>query len=75
MAPVLLKLLIDHLSSVSYKVHSSGIVLITGASTGIGRHSAEFLAKSHPDIHVLAGVRKSTDAQSILDSNFETYNS
>jgi NAD(P)-dependent dehydrogenase (short-subunit alcohol dehydrogenase family) len=47
-----------------FKVHSEGIVLITGASTGIGRHAAEQLASKHPYL-VLAGVRKESDAKAI----------
>lgn len=51
-----------------YPVHSSGIVLVTGASSGIGRHAAEHLADKHPFL-VLAGVRKAADAQKILAMN------
>ena len=42
-----------------------GLVLVTGASTGIGRHAVEALSRSHPGWVVLAGVRKSADAASI----------
>lgn len=49
-----------------YKVHNKGIVLITGASSGIGRHAAEFLADNH-DFLVLAGVRKDSDFSSIAN--------
>ncbi len=53
---------------IRYKSHETGIVLITGASTGIGRHAAEFLANNHK-YTVLAGVRKESDAQDILNMN------
>lgn len=53
----------------TYPVHSQGIVLITGASTGIGRHAAEQLANDHPGFLVLAGVRKNSDAESIKSLN------
>lgn len=50
-----------------YTVHKEGIVLVTGASTGIGRHAAEALAAS--GYTVFAGVRKQSDADSIISSN------
>lgn len=51
----------------TYTVHQSGIVVITGASTGIGRHAAEHLAQKHKSYLVLAGVRRASDAESIKD--------
>jgi NAD(P)-dependent dehydrogenase (short-subunit alcohol dehydrogenase family) len=42
-----------------FVVHEKGIVLISGASTGIGRHAAEFLATK--GFLVYAGVRKESD--------------
>mmetsp|Transcript_119388 Transcript_119388/g.234583 ORF Transcript_119388/g.234583 Transcript_119388/m.234583 type:complete len:310 (-) Transcript_119388:44-973(-) len=51
-----------------YFVHNSGIVLITGASTGIGRHAAEYLADNH-NFLILAGVRKESDFSSIQNMN------
>jgi len=53
--------------SKTYTVHQSGIVVITGASTGIGRHAAEHLAQKHKSYVVLAGVRRASDAESIQD--------
>jgi len=53
--------------SKTYTVHQSGIVVITGASTGIGRHAAEHLAQKHQSYLVLAGVRRASDAESIQD--------
>ena len=44
---------------------SRGLVLVTGASTGIGRASASHLAQL--GFRVLAGVRSETDAKSIAD--------
>ena len=46
----------------------SGIV-ITGASTGIGRHAAEWMAKK--GFVVYAGVRKDSDADSIREVGME----
>ena len=53
--------------SKTYTVHQSGIVVITGASTGIGRHAAEHLAQKYKSYLVLAGVRRASDAESIRD--------
>ncbi len=53
--------------SKTYTVHQSGIVVITGASIGIGRHAAEHLAQKYKSYLVLAGVRRASDAESIRD--------
>lgn len=42
-------------------------VLVSGASRGIGRHSA--LALAEAGFHVLAGVRRQSDAQELADLN------
>lgn len=60
-----LKKLVDRLLAVTYPVYSHGIILITGASTGIGRHAAQSLAKQ--GYVVLAGVRSDSDFNSIQD--------
>lgn len=44
-------------------------VIVSGASRGIGRHSAIALAKA--GFHVLAGVRSAADAQSLASLNIE----
>lgn len=54
---------------VEYPIHSNGLILITGASSGIGRHAAEYLANKYPNYLILAGVRKPTDFQNVLLSN------
>lgn len=60
--------IIMFLTRVEYPVHKKGFVLITGASTGIGRHGAEHLANT-TELTVLAGVRKESDAESIRKMN------
>lgn len=46
-------------------MHHSGVVLVTGASTGIGRDAAVALAKKEPKLLVFAGVRSSSSAKAI----------
>lgn len=66
--PVILSVLYFHFGfQKSYVVHRSGIIVISGASTGIGRHAAEYLAREKGFV-VYAGVRKQEDINSILDS-------
>jgi len=48
---------------VEYKVHQSGCVLVTGASTGIGRSAALALLEHGFTVH--AGVRRLTDADKL----------
>jgi hypothetical protein len=48
----------------AYEVHTSGAVVITGASSGIGLHAAVTLAGR--GFTVFAGVRKEQDAASVL---------
>jgi NADPH:quinone reductase-like Zn-dependent oxidoreductase len=55
---------------VPFTVHETGIVVISGASTGIGRHAAENIALA--GYHVFAGVRKEADAKSITDTGIAT---
>jgi NAD(P)-dependent dehydrogenase (short-subunit alcohol dehydrogenase family) len=58
-----------HLSSAHFAVPQEGLILITGASTGIGRAAAEHVARRHPYLTVLAGVRRAADASSIESLN------
>lgn len=51
-------------SQVEFTVPYQGYVLITGASSGIGRHAAEHLVHT-TGLTVLAGVRKESDAEAI----------
>lgn len=68
--PIIIYTILQFVGRKSFKVHSEGIVLITGASTGIGRHAAEHLAAKHKFL-VLAGVRKESDAQNIRNMNID----
>ena len=52
----------------SFPVHHQGIIIITGASSGIGRHAAEHLARK--GYHVLAGVRRDDDFNEIETRRF-----
>jgi NAD(P)-dependent dehydrogenase (short-subunit alcohol dehydrogenase family) len=61
--PVLLPWVLDAVFSKEFKVHKTGIIVVTGASTGIGRDAAEYLAGK--GYHVFAGVRKQSDFDSI----------
>lgn len=54
-----------------YIVHENGIILITGASTGIGNHAAISIAKNKPNLLVLAGVRKEKDMDNIINLNIK----
>jgi len=47
-----------------FHVHTTGVVLITGASTGIGYDAAVHIAQNH-EFHVFAGVRKDADMDRI----------
>lgn len=49
-----------------YTVHTAGAVLVSGASSGIGRDAAVRLAAA--GYTVFAGVRKSSDAEKLLNS-------
>lgn len=65
--PIFGSILIHFLSQREYPVHENGIILISGASTGIGNHAAQYLA-SH-GYTVFAGVRKEKDVQAIRQLN------
>lgn len=58
------------LNEVRYTVPEKGVILITGASTGIGQHAAFHLAILHSNCIILAGVRKEKDAEDIRNSGF-----
>jgi len=64
------KKIVDRLFAKTFRVYEEGIILVTGASTGIGRHSAESLAKR--GYVVFAGVRKEEDAKSINEMGIDT---
>ena len=67
-----LALLLAFLAAASHRLVSypllpeRGIVVITGASTGIGASAALHLARGHPGWTVLAGVRKEADAAAVF---------
>jgi len=46
-------------------VLARGAVIVSGASTGIGRDAAEHLARRHAGLVVLAGVRRVEDAEAV----------
>jgi NAD(P)-dependent dehydrogenase (short-subunit alcohol dehydrogenase family) len=52
-------------------VHKAGVVLVTGASTGIGRDAALALAKREPKLLVYAGVRSKDAGKAIEALNME----
>lgn len=58
-----ISVLFDHISTHEYHVHTSGAIVVTGASSGIGRAAAVALTKE--GFTVYAGVRKEKDAASI----------
>ncbi|EWM25290.1 short-chain dehydrogenase reductase sdr, partial [Nannochloropsis gaditana] len=60
-----LPFLIDRLALSPYTSHTTGGVLVTGASTGIGRDAAITLATKEPGLIVYAGVRNLRDAKAI----------
>lgn len=66
---ILLNYGVQHLSRQEYPVHTTGGVIVTGASTGIGRHAAETLAKE--GFVVYAGVRKQADVDSLLSEQID----
>lgn len=55
--------MLEALTARHYPVHTSGCVLVTGASSGIGRAAVLELLKHN--FQVLAGVRKMKDAQDL----------
>ena len=69
-AVVLIAVLVNYFAQQEYPVHTAGGVIVTGASTGIGRHAAETLSKE--GFVVYAGVRKQTDMDSMLSTNIDT---
>jgi NAD(P)-dependent dehydrogenase (short-subunit alcohol dehydrogenase family) len=64
LAPILGSIALNLLFQKEYAVQT-GIVVISGASSGIGRHAAVHLAGN--GYTVFAGVRKEADADSILN--------
>ena len=58
---VILPYLLSVLFAVTFKVHTHGIVVVTGASSGLGEHAAATLA-TQTEFIVYAGVRKQADA-------------
>jgi NAD(P)-dependent dehydrogenase (short-subunit alcohol dehydrogenase family) len=49
-----------------FEVHDKGVIVITGASSGIGKSATIKLASL--GYHVVAGVRKQSDGDAIIDS-------
>lgn len=60
---VVVAVLIHFATKSSYPVHEKGIVVVTGASSGIGKHAAAGLAERGYTVY--AGVRSSKDADKL----------
>jgi short-subunit dehydrogenase len=58
------------LPKVTYKTYSSGAIVITGTSSGIGKHAAISLAKK--GYTVFATVRKESDAKELNKLKIKT---
>jgi len=74
--PLVLAILIAHgpkllnkLTSPSYPVHHNGIVVVSGASSGIGKHAAFGLAAE--GFIVYAGVRSEKDVEKLNSENVD----
>ena len=61
---VALVAIITAFATPSFQVHATGGIVVSGASTGIGKHAALYLAKN--GYTVFAGVRKQTDVDVLL---------
>lgn len=61
----LVPFLVEHSFRKEYPVHDTGVMIVTGASTGIGNHAVKYLAERHPSVVVYAGVRKDADFEAI----------
>jgi short-subunit dehydrogenase len=59
---LLLPSLLTYLFAITFTVHTEGIVVITGASSGIGEQAAKTLVAT-TNFQVYAGVRKEKDAK------------
>lgn len=59
----LLFMIYTYCTNVEFEVKTSGIVIITGAGSGIGKHAADHMSKL--GFTVFAGVRKQSDFDSI----------
>lgn len=57
--------LINRFLAPDFPVHERGIIVISGASSGIGKHSAFDLADQQPGITVYAGVRSQKDVDAL----------
>jgi NAD(P)-dependent dehydrogenase (short-subunit alcohol dehydrogenase family) len=68
---ILCLLAIQWLCKKSFCVHKNGIILITGAGTGIGRHAAEYLARN--GFIVLAGIRFPSEEKEIRSVGIKNF--
>jgi short-subunit dehydrogenase len=59
--PFILSFIISFIFDQRFKSHSTGLVVVTGASSGIGEHAAGAISMQ-TDFTVYAGVRKEADA-------------
>jgi len=66
-AAMIFAIVLDRMAQQRYPVHVAGGIIVTGASSGIGRDAAERLAKE--GFVVYAGVRKQADMDSLKGIN------
>lgn len=67
LATILVLVLLNIFFTVHFDVHTTGVVVVTGASSGIGEHAASTLAATS-SLTVFAGVRKQVDADRLLST-------
>ena len=67
LATIFVLVLLNIFFTVHFDVHTTGVVVVTGASSGIGEHAVSTLAATS-SLTVFAGVRKQVDADRLLST-------